>query len=66
MIDPSVLPTRIWPKIIKFRYSLDMVKDDWPPQGLMTRISPKIIKVWFSLDMVKDDWPASIADQNVT
>ena len=30
MIDPLWLPM-ILPEILKFRFSLHMVKDDWPP-----------------------------------
>ena len=45
---------RILPEILKFRFSLHVVKDDWPP--LPHRILPDILKVRFSLCMVKDDW----------
>ena len=40
-----VLLMRIPPKIIKFRFSLDMVKDDWPPKVLLTKILPKLFLV---------------------
>ena len=55
---PCFWLTRISPKIFQFRFSLGMVKNDWPPFWL-TRISPKISQFRFSLDMVKDDWPPS-------
>ena len=38
MIDPLV---RILPEFLKFRFSLHMVKDDWPP----TKIWPEFLKV---------------------
>ena len=42
---------------LNFRFSLDMVKDDWlHSQVLQTRISPNFFIFRFSLDMVKDDW----------
>ena len=31
MIDPPVWQTRISPRILKFRFTLHMVKGDWPP-----------------------------------
>ena len=44
MIDPL--------ETLKLRFSLLMVKDDWPlPWPL------EILKFRFSLHMVKDDWP---------
>ena len=46
MIDPHAQE----PEILKLRFSLHMVKDDWPPP-------PEILKFRFSLHMVKDDWP---------
>ena len=57
MIDPlpNWLPM-ISPEILKFRFSLYMVKDDWPPNQL-PRILPEILKFRLSLHMVKDDWP---------
>ena len=51
MIDPPPL-ARILPEFLKFRFSLCMVKDDWPPRILL-----EILKFRFSLHMVKDDWP---------
>ena len=32
MIDPHPL-ARIWLEFLKFRFSLHMVKDDWPQAG---------------------------------
>ena len=49
MTDPPWLP-RISPEILKLRFSLHMVKDDWPPP-------PEILKFRFSVHIVKDDWP---------
>ena len=57
MIDPPVWLPNISPKILKFIYSLHMVKNDWPPQLWLPNISPKILKLRFSRHMVKDDWP---------
>ena len=56
--SPSWLP-RISPEILKFRFSVHMVKvkDDWPPNPSCPRISPEILKFRFSVHMVKDDWP---------
>ena len=51
MIDLHPL-ARILSIFLKFRFSLYMVKDDWPPRILL-----EILKVRFSLHMVKDDWP---------
>ena len=68
MIDPPVLLTRIWPKIIRFRFSLDMVKDDWPPpQYCWPESDLKLL----SLDLAWTWWKMidlhpSIADQNLT
>ena len=31
MIDPLFIADQNLAKIFKFRFSLDMVKDDWPP-----------------------------------
>ena len=46
------------PEILKFRFSLHIVKDDWPPTPTwLPRIPPEILKFRFSLHMVKDDWP---------
>ena len=64
MIDPPLAPhwllpeiLKISPEILKFRFSLHMVKDDWPPTPLASQWSlPKILKFRFSLHMVKDDW----------
>ena len=53
MIDPH--PARIWPEFLKFRFSLYIVKDDWPPTP--ARIWPEFLKLRFSLHMIKDDWP---------
>ena len=55
MIDPPWLPW-ILPEILKFRFSLHMIKDDWFLPWLPI-ISPEILKFRFSLHMVKDDWP---------
>ena len=44
MIDPPVWLPNISPKILKFIFSLHMVKDDWPPQVWLPNISPKILK----------------------
>ena len=55
MIDPHPLG-RILPEFLKFRFSLHIVKDDWPPQPL-ARILPEFLKFRFSLHIVKDDWP---------
>ena len=64
MIDPLplVLLTRISTEIFKFRFGLDMVKDDWPTQYCQPESCLKCFKLRFSLDMVKDDSPPSIAD----
>ena len=35
MIDPLAM---IWPEFLKFRFSLHIVKDDWPPGQDFTRI----------------------------
>ena len=56
LLTPHVWPTSISPKILKFRFILHMVKDDWPLIWL-TRIWPKILELRFSLHMVTDDWP---------
>ena len=51
---------RILPEILKFRFSLHMVKDDRPPSpSWLPRILPEILKFRFSVHMVKvkDDWP---------
>ena len=48
MIDPQ--------EILKFRFSVHMIKDDWLPPWL-PRISPEILKLRFSLHIVKNDWP---------
>ena len=53
MIDTH--PARIWPEFLKFRFSLHIVKDDWPPTP--ARILPEFLKFRFSLYIVKDDWP---------
>ena len=35
MIDPLFYTkTEFWPEILKFRFSLHMVKDDWSPLSL--------------------------------
>ena len=52
MIDTP--QNRILPEILKFTFSLHILKDDWPPKN---RISPEILKFRFSLHMVKDNWP---------
>ena len=52
MIDPLATPlVRILPEFLKFRFSLYMVKDDWPPRILL-----EILKFRISLHMVKVDW----------
>ena len=66
MIEPPVWLTNISPKILKFIYSLHMVKDDWPPRYDWPNISPKILKFRFSLHMVKDDWPPGMTAQYLT
>ena len=73
MIDPPGMTdqTRISPKSFKFRFSLHMVKDDWPPRydrpdqdltynSRQRQPAPKIFKLSFSLCMVKDDWPPRV------
>ena len=50
MIDPLVWLTRISPKILEFRFSLHMVKDDWPPQGMTDQDLTKNFQVQI--------WPA--------
>ena len=58
MIDPPVWLTNISPKILKFRFSLHMVKDDWAPQYDWPLSHLKFhIKFILSLHMVEDDWP---------
>ena len=60
MIDPPApWLARILPEILKFRFSVHMVKvnDDGPPDPWLPRILPEILKFRFSLHMVKDDWP---------
>ena len=54
MIDPPWLPM-ILPEILKFRFSVHIVKDDWPP--LTAKDLTRNLKFRFSLHMVKDDWP---------
>ena len=51
MIDLPL--ARIWPEFLKFRFSLYIVKDDWPPTP--ARILPEFLKFRFSLYIVKDD-----------
>ena len=71
MIDPPPL-ARILPEFLKFRFSLYIVKDDWPPpEFLKFRFSlhrnwAEFLKFRFSLYIVKDDWPPTPAgfDQN--
>ena len=53
MIDPHPM---LLPEILKSRFSVHMIKDDWLPPWL-PRISPEILKLRFSLHIVKDDWP---------
>ena len=56
MIDPP----EFYLEILKFRFSLYMVKDDWPPWpefDHLARIWPEFLKFRFSLYIVKDDWP---------
>ena len=55
-VPPQPWPTRISPKIFRFRFSWDMITR-WSTPPWPTRISPKIFHFRFSLDMVKDDWP---------
>ena len=43
--------TEFIPEILKFRFSLLMVKDDWPPFLYLPRILPEILKFRFSLHM---------------
>ena len=52
---------RISPEILKFRFSLHMVKDNWPSFLYLPRILPEILKFRFSLHMVKDDWSPSLS-----
>ena len=66
MIDPPVWLPNTSPKILKFIYSLYMVKDDWHPQVCLLNISPKILKFIYSLHMVKDDWPPNMTTQYLT
>ena len=66
MIDPPGMTANISPKILKFMYSLHMVKDDWPPPVWLPNISPKILKLRYSLHMVKDDFCPSMTDQYLT
>ena len=47
MIEPH--PARIWPEYLKFRFSLYIVKDDWPPTP--ASIWPEFLKFRFSLYM---------------
>ena len=56
--SPNPLSTgpRSLPEILKFRFRLHMVKDDWPPINC-PRILPEILKLRIRLHMVKDDWP---------
>ena len=67
MIDlPPVLVTTIWPKIVKFRFSLDMVKDDWTPECCwpesdLKSLSSDLAWTWWKMT----DQPI-IADQNLT
>ena len=44
MIDPPWLPM-ILPEILKFRFSLHIVKDDWPPTPLTIKDPTRNIKV---------------------
>ena len=60
LLTPLVLPTSISPKILKFRFLLHMVRDNWPPLVWLTSISPIIFKFRFSLHMVRDDWPPKV------
>ena len=45
-------------KLFMFRFSHDMVKDDWPPssQVLQTRKLPRIFRLRFGLCMIIGDW----------
>ena len=63
---PSWL-SRILPEILKFRFSVNMVKDAWPPSpSWLPRISPEILKCRFSVHMVKvkDDGPPNQLPQD--
>ena len=51
MIDPPVLLTRISPKILKLRFSLDMERRLSPPVVLPTAFSLKVLNLRFSLYM---------------
>ena len=68
MTPQSAWLPRILPEILKFRFSVHMVKDDWPPSpSWLPRISPEILKFRFSVHMVKvnDDgppWPLTAQD----
>ena len=42
MIDPLIWLTRMSPKIFQFRFSLDMVNDDWLPPG-----------IWYLVEMLE-------------
>ena len=54
MVKDDWLPkNRISPEMLKFRFSLHMVKDDWPPFLYLPRILPEILKFRFSLHMVR-------------
>ena len=64
MIDSHRCDHPVSPKTLKIRFSLHMVKDDWPLQVWLTSITPKIVKLRFSLDMKRwftpQGWPSSI------
>ena len=68
-MDPPIKCPRILPEILKFRFSLHMVKDAWPPSpSWLPRISPETLKFRFSVHMVKvnedgppDPWLSKIS-----
>ena len=56
-LHPGTADQNITSNFYTFRFSLDMVKDDWPPpRYCRPEYHLKCFKFRFSLDMVKDDW----------
>ena len=66
MSNPPRLLTRLSPKICKFRFSFDMVKDDWPPLDCWPESHLKFVSsdlAWTCWKMID---PPKIADQTLT
>ena len=63
---PQVWLTSISPKILKFRFSLN-IKRWFTPTGMTDQYYMYDLNLRIILDMVKDDWPAiGMTDQDLT